>query len=600
MAGQPVVNCGFTRRRTPYSALLPERTLVVGRRYLFWLSIGGEEANSIEVDPQPLPAATPSNAELTVSLAVEYGPLRIVSGAEGLLRLSAEGAAVSQSPYTPRSRYSGQPGRVLFAVRAWRPGEAVLRCTIRHGLATVLETRSIRVLVTHRAHRHPGALSSIVDYRLADPDDSATIAQLPDQDGSLLLSPATDSTHVMTVRAASGARSVEARISLPEAAIAGAIASARNALRTVAWGSPAPWNAKDPAHAYRYSQPASIKQLTRDLTALAVSGYRLNFVLLSELGRRQRGTYAVAEQLREALARPGRIQVAMLKTARHVLPMAMLYDLPFDTGATDITLCQDFRDAYQRRDRAAQARCFNGACRQANERGPTVVCPGGFWGFRHSLGLPVSTAANRQPAVALKVRTPLWLSAGVYHDFATADSHLRDLENLTTMYLDYGKDRESTLDMLRWRRSDMVYFYCHGGVGPSGVPFLRVGRGREGGVITPDNLFQRNIGWRGSSPLVFLNGCSTADLTPERLMDFVSFFVSDAGACGVIGTEITVFEQLASAFALEFFNALLCRGMSAGEATTSARRALLTQGNPLGLCYIPFLMPDVSVHIAAS
>ena len=78
------------------------------------------------------------------------------------------------------------------------------------------------------------------------------------------------------------------------------------------------------------------------------------------------------------------------------------------------------------------------------------------------------------------------------------------------------------------------------------VPYLRVGSGTSEPVITPDNMHQRRLQWGHSRPVVFLNGCRTTDLDPERAIDFVSYFVEDASASGlgaverdvgVIGTE---------------------------------------------------------------
>jgi hypothetical protein len=94
---------------------------------------------------------------------------------------------------------------------------------------------------------------------------------------------------------------------------------------------------------------------------------------------------------------------------------------------------------------------------------------------------------------------------------------------------------------------------------------------------------------------VFLNGCRTTDLEPERAIDFVSFFVEDASACGVIGTEITVFEEFAKDFAEECLRRFLVDHASIGSAVTQARLALLSKGNPLGLSYIPFVLPSIRV-----
>ncbi|WP_163567966.1 hypothetical protein [Fodinicola feengrottensis] len=115
-------------------------------------------------------------------------------------------------------------------------------------------------------------------------------------------------------------------------------------------------------------------------------------------------------------------------------------------------------------------------------------------------------------------------------------------------------------------------------------------------MITPDNLYQRRIRWSLSRPLVFLNGCRTTELSPERAIEFVSFFVQDAWASGVIGTEITVFEPMAAAFAQDCLHAFLVEGHPIGAAVTRARISLLAAGNPLGLAYIPYVLPSIRME----
>jgi hypothetical protein len=84
--------------------------------------------------------------------------------------------------------------------------------------------------------------------------------------------------------------------------------------------------------------------------------------------------------------------------------------------------------------------------------------------------------------------------------------------------------------------------------------------------------------------LVFLNGCGTAGFNPEATSPFIEKFVRDRKAAGVVGTEIPVWEQLASEFARRFLLKFL-GGSTAGMSLLSARRELLSQNNPLGLAY---------------
>ena len=62
--------------------------------------------------------------------------------------------------------------------------------------------------------------------------------------------------------------------------------------------------------------------------------------------------------------------------------------------------------------------------------------------------------------------------------------------------------------------------------------------------------------------------------------------VEKTAAAGVIGTEITIFEELAQAFA-EAMIPLFLGGVPLGRAMREARLQLLARNNPLGLAYTP-------------
>jgi hypothetical protein len=156
-----------------------------------------------------------------------------------------------------------------------------------------------------------------------------------------------------------------------------------------------------------------------------------------------------------------------------------------------------------------------------------------------------------------------------------------------------AEDRRAVMLMLKQSKSQLIYFYCHGGVTyPDYTPYIEVGRD-EGG-ITPTNLASNRISWSQPQPLVFINGCHTTALEPEVAIEFVSYFVRKAHAAGVVGTEITIFEQLACEFAEEclkyFFG-----GSALGDAVRRARLALLKAGNPLGLLYIPYATANLAL-----
>jgi hypothetical protein len=109
----------------------------------------------------------------------------------------------------------------------------------------------------------------------------------------------------------------------------------------------------------------------------------------------------------------------------------------------------------------------------------------------------------------------------------------------------------------------------------------------NGPVLTADVLFSERIHWTSPRPLVVINGCHTVAVEPEKVVEFVTALVGSAQASGVIGTEVTVFEPLATVFGLECLQRFFA-GASIGDSVRDARLALLKQGNPLGLVYVPF------------
>ncbi len=573
------VNTGLAEAEAPLEPLAPDTTLRPAWGYWFWLDIGSLVSASIEARPMSLPPYPPVNSQLTVVLYGFPGEFAIdPASATGVLEMTADGSArVLRQP-----SIVDNPTRLFFPVRTPRePRPLRLRCNI-YWQQELIQSRLITA--------SPGELKSTVDFRIADPDD-VPLRYTPHQySASLLLDDDGRGTHALRVFAKQGADVLRAEASIPGQRLTSAIRMARGALSRVAWGNEHPWREE---FTYRYAIPPSVEQVSNDLITLAVTGYRLYHVLVRSLGRSvNENSCDMADRVGSALGAPGFVQIALKEGAQHVIPAAMIYDLPLDGNARNLALCQDFLD-WATRNEIPRSPCLQRRCRQALRPNPTVVCPGGFWGFRHALGLPASLGTAPMVPPLLPHDGGARLVGGVYEDFASAAAHRDTLRNLLP-WKDYrlGEDRESTLAGLKGD-PQIVYFYCHGGASGE-VPYLHVGR-RGGPTITPDNLAEHRLRWSWSRPLVFLNGCRTTGLEPERAIDFVSFFVEDAFACGVIGTEITVFEQMADQFAEEVLRGFLVHGEPIGAAVTRARISLLANGNPLGLAYIPFVSPTVTM-----
>ena len=154
---------------------------------------------------------------------------------------------------------------------------------------------------------------------------------------------------------------------------------------------------------------------------------------------------------------------------------------------------------------------------------------------------------------------------------------------------------------------ELAYFYCHGLTtelpGGAGVtPTLGVGTQE---VIHPSDLVTWQLGgwpkdhWKTTAPLVFINGCHTADTTPQTLVNFVDTFSSSLRAAGVIGTEITLHQLVANEMGKNFLDAFQ-HGNSVGQSLHQARTTLLRKGNLLGLVYTAYCSADLKLSASVA
>jgi hypothetical protein len=581
-----VVNTGFSPRAAPETDLETTQPLAAGAEYWFWLEVGELLQTSMEETPEPLPESLPAGTILTVAVFALAGELRLTPGADtGTLRVTGRGSAeVDRQPGQVEAGLAPQAllkRRLLFPVASpEQNGTYRLRCSIYHDHVLV-QSRLISAAVG-AAPKKGRALRSRLDYKLSHTLDPAHLKRLGPQTLSLFINENAGGTHGFFFE---GADSFKAEASLDAAALQDVVTQARKALRRVAWGTDQPWQEGNP---YLYASRRDIATFTADLIQLAVRGYLLYAALIDRLS----GGPDQSEALAAVMRRPGRIQIASRESARLVVPAAMFYDQPLDTQAPRHRVC----DAFLRALAAGAVKsspCLKGDC--PNRDDLEVVCPSGFWGYRHEIGLPVSITRPRSGDAAADIQfsEPASVAAVLSLDsmFTARDGHVARLKNirhpLTWLRCDA---RQKTLETLRRQHPHIVYFYCHGGITANNTPFLSVGHDEH---ITPDNIRAYGIRFTEPRPLVFLNGCMTTALEPEKALDFVSTFVDYARAAGVVGTEITIFEPLATKFAEAFMGEFLARFQSVGEAIRLARLELLADYNPLGLVYIPFALPGL-------
>lgn len=133
--------------------------------------------------------------------------------------------------------------------------------------------------------------------------------------------------------------------------------------------------------------------------------------------------------------------------------------------------------------------------------------------------------------------------------------------------------------------STFIYFFCHGqSEGPLDARTEKLELGSdvyvEPGTLDPRVKF-------AAAPLVFLNSCSSAAISPLSFGNFLSRF-KQKQSLGLVGSSFPVPATLAAGFGLALIEEYLggaAKGVTIGQAMRTLRLRLLADGNPLGLFY---------------
>jgi hypothetical protein len=302
-----------------------------------------------------------------------------------------------------------------------------------------------------------------------------------------------------------------------------------------------------------------------------------------------------ATALRERMLPPGRLQIVVSGSPNELIPTSLVYDYPnADPSKGPMSLCEHFLAACADDAPLEEAACFKGECKSMAT--PQVVCPSGFWGYRHAIGIPVASKYGPPAPLASTFTGSPKLGVCFYPGFDLITKHRETIAAALPGWemLEPADSYEETIDLLK-SRPHVVYFYCHGGVSPGNVPYLQIDPDNTRLLSSPSLRWDDTDRYRLPRSVIIINGCETAALEPARAMKLVSGFVDQIAASGVIGTEITVSEELATQFGgllLQFIRAQ----QEVGEAVRLARLALLKQGNPLGLVYLPLIASDARLE----
>ncbi|MDQ1697333.1 MAG: hypothetical protein QOJ03_2686 [Frankiaceae bacterium] len=581
-----VVSTGFAPERGA-EGLPAERTLGQGRRYQFFVEIGRTRAaDAINTDDTPLPDL-PAGTVLQVALFGFDGELQPEAGFDvGELRLVGDGTAVVESQ--PGGAVAGQQRLYLAVSTPEHPGIFRMRCNI-YCRQVLLQSRLLAVQVTDEERTVGGpALESTLDFAVVSRLRPEQVEGLEPRTLSLLVNDNGDGTHGFRFFAGT---EFKHDATLGGELLTATLEKARAGLRRASWAKTTePTREEFAKLAYRYADPTDAK-LAEDLKSLARSGFTVWDVLIDRLAG------GAADRLRALMRTPGVIELANKESLDLVVPAACIYDHPLNAEQADLTICKDFLAARGVTSLAATP-CFQGHCPSYDD--PTVVCPSGFWGFRHQIGYSASlTGGESGDAHDQELRiaaSPQVFTVGASSDkgLKERDGHLDRLHGLVGEQWNEARTRTALFELFKTVAPSVVYLYGHGG-SSAGSAFFEVGSGDDGPIIRAS--LRGRADWRATRPLVFLNGCHSAALAPDAAFTYATGFLQTAHASAVVGTEIAVFEKLAVAFAEDCLHRFVVKRKKLGEAVLGARLSLLEQGIPLGLVYVAFGPSEL--HLAA-
>jgi hypothetical protein len=311
-------------------------------------------------------------------------------------------------------------------------------------------------------------------------------------------------------------------------------------------------------------------------------------------------------QRRDALMAPSRtIQISRKGGSKYIFPWSLVYDIPLEDGKPKAAqLCRLLSDTAWAEFIASES--LPPECPYASTHGMNVLCPFGFWGFRYQIEQPPSLSLKSKllmeiPRVLPPIKTLLGYSLDLEQDLW--ERHLKELQELPAGFdCQICDSRDKIQAGLAMPDRQLVYIYCHGwrDAADGGVTRPSLGVGHDERITAGDlgawGSTWPSTHWSTVPPLVFINGCHTAELTPDALVSFVDIF-SGLRAAGVIGTEVTLHQQIANE-AAEHFLASFLAGKPVGEALRIMRAQFLKKGNLMGLAYTPYCSASLKLAVA--
>jgi hypothetical protein len=495
----------------------------------------------------------------------------------------------------PRS----SPLRSLFAQRNLRSRQARLRIAIYYK-KNLVESQLLTADV--RAVEGGGTgYSSRIDYSLTS--HLSDVSFLSPRDINILTNDVDDKSHKLIIN---GDLKEPISFNLTEAQRSGAVDAARQALRDISVKETKGWGATVATYnsLYNDKNEKDLDSFVTDLRALAPLGKDLWDALLQTRPQARR---RLRDLLKQSPRRPAIIQVSRVEGSSLVFPWSFIYEIPLESDSSKHTPCPLLTKGTWKPEFISTL----DHCPFEQKHQKNVLCPFGFWGFNHIIEQVPSMPEGRALPLWIKrahdkPRLVMGISLDLDPDLTQA--HKNELQKQLTGLQVIPKESLADVEAaLAEEKLELVYFYCHGRRQPlpggkSSTPYIEVGKSQgiaPGDITTWHDSDWGVDHWKEISPLVFINGCHTAELTPEVLVNFVDSFIG-VYAAGVIGTEILLVQEVANEAAEQLLTVMNNKdktgnSFGAGEALRQMRLHFLGKGNLLGLAYTPYCSADLKL-----
>ena len=304
--------------------------------------------------------------------------------------------------------------------------------------------------------------------------------------------------------------------------------AARNALRAVSWGDTsngAGKASKFPQQADGTFGPAD--DAGRGLVELAVAGANLWLAFANRMEPNQ----PFHGELRERMAGIGTVQLGIKDSPDLIVPLQLLYDRKLDTSQPQfLHLCAP--SAAWLTAPAGDLPCLAQPCPSLLEKDPDLhVCIAGFWGIRHAITLNL---AHRPCNLVSEVPTPTPPPAtiatctdpDVKGRWTKHEQKLRSLLAFVPAVSTTSTDVFASVDR---DASVLVYFLAHVEYN-NGVPRIVMDNLQPRGAINASTIESAQLHLCAHQPVVFMNACASAAMTPTRMLGLVDAWVRAAPA----------------------------------------------------------------------